>query len=135
LARQIALVLALALTALPATGRATTLACRPGVREVVYAFRYVPIPPAGEARFHADLESWAEKSGLSVGGVSSEDPGERPVYRSRKTILQSAKFGIVIDAKTNSRSRYAKLTIGNNCWGPREDWRPWWRKLQMWVDR
>lgn len=135
LARTASLALALSLLLLPGFSQATTRGCRPGVRAVVYAFRYVPVAPSEHARFHADVEKWAERQGLSVGGVEGGDPGQTPVYRSKISILQSEKFGILIKAETNSRSRHAKLTIGNNCWAPREAWRPWWRRLEAWVDR
>jgi hypothetical protein len=121
--------------AAPTTGGTTTLACRPGVREVTYAFRYIPVPTDGADRFHDRLGAWAEQTGLSVGGVEGEDPGQKPVYRSRTSILQSPRYGVVIYAESDNRKRHIKLAIGNNCWAPAEPWRPWWNRLQAWLDR
>ena len=117
----------------PHLASGTTLPCRPGVRSIVYAYRYVPVGSGGPKAFHAALEQYGAKAGLNSSGTEFFDPYQKPVFRSQDTFLQSDGVGIVVE--TSNRSRYAKVTIGNHCWAAREDWRPYWRDLSRFLDR
>jgi hypothetical protein len=117
----------------PPLASSTTLPCRPGVKSVTYAYRYVLVGPSDPKAFHAELERYGAKMGLDTSGGEFFDPYQKPAFRSQDTFLQSAGVGVL--AETNNRSRYAKVTIGNHCWAAREDWRPYWRDLNRFLDR
>ena len=109
---------------------ATTFACRPGVKEVVYKRADYVIGQNQSAALHRQLQDWGKVSGFSVSGVGFKDPYSSPVLETEKTILQSSRFGVVLSVKTSNRNDRARVTIENNCWAPQEDWRPYWQRLK-----
>lgn len=131
----VAAVLMLAVLAVaPSAVHATTYACRPGVTNKIYAFRYLPLDRIDAADLHAALETYGERAGMNVSGGGAEDPAKTQPYISRETLLQTKDYGLVISIETSNHSRYAYVTIGNNCWAPSERWRPVWVKLQDRLD-
>lgn len=113
----------------PTVAQATELACRPNVRERIYAFQYVPLNGMSQTAFHEALERYAKRKGLNVSGGGMEDPDESPPYVSQHTILQTRAYGVAIVAETSNRSRYAYVTVGNNCWAKAEPWKSVWADL------
>lgn len=119
----------------PTVAQATTLACRPNVRERVYAFQYIPLNGMDQSAFHEALERYAKRKGLSVSGGGLEDPDQRPPYVSQHTILQTRAYGVAIVAETSNRSRYAFVTVGNNCWAKAEPWKSAWADLIAYLNK
>lgn len=107
----------------------TSLACRKGVTERVYAKTTMQVPRTEAEALHKRLEAWGKQRGMHVGGGGSQArPGEPwKLY----TVLQSKRFGVVLDVTTPARGNKATATVENNCWAPQEDWRPHWRALQL----
>lgn len=120
---------------LPDTSYATTLACLPGVRAHVYERRAFAISANDAKRLHLDLERHAGEIGLSYSSVGGYDPYKKPPLRSMDSILQSTSVATVIEVRTSNSSRYAQVTVGNNCFEPREDWRPYWQKFNALLNR
>ncbi|ATQ41241.1 hypothetical protein [Caulobacter mirabilis] len=123
----IALSLATAV-AVPGVAGATRSACLPGVKTQVFARSQFAISDETARRLHADLQRHSADIGLGYGAVSSESPAtaSRPAYHSTTSILQSESVATVVRVSTSSDSRIAKIHIGNNCFAPKEDWRPYW---------
>lgn len=132
--RVLRLGLALLLISAPTVGQANELACRPNVRERIYAFQYVRLNGMSQAAFHNALERYAERKRFRVSGGGWEDPDQQPPYVSQHTILQSSAYGIVIVAETSNRSRYAFVTVGNNCWAKAEPWKATWAELTSYFN-
>ena len=120
--------LAMATASLP-----NTLACRPGVSPRVFDRTWVAVPRGGAKALHTRLKGYAGRSDLSVGSVESSDPYEKPPLSSMTTILQTDSFGTVLEVTASNRTPFAKVTVGNNCWAPRENWRPHWRRLKAFL--
>jgi hypothetical protein len=122
--------LAIAVVAgIPGQTNATTLACLPGVGAHVYEHRAFLISDKDAKQLHLDLERHSGEIGLSYSSVGGYDPYKKPPLRSMDSILQSKSVATVIEVRTSNRSRYAQVTVGNNCFEPREEWRPYWRKF------
>jgi len=121
--------------AIPDVGSANELACLPGARAHVYEHRAFVVSVDESKRLHADLEHHSDEIGLSYSSVGGYDPYEKPPLRSMDSILQSKSVGTVVEVRTSNRSRYAKITVGNNCFAPSEDWRPYWTKFNAMLDR
>lgn len=120
---------------IPSASSATRLACLPGIGAHTYERRSFIVRADTSKRLHADLELHSGEMGLSYSSVRLYDPAKKPPFRSMDSILQSVSVATVIDLKTSNRSRYAKITIGNNCFEPKEDWRPYWVKLNRMLKK
>ena len=120
---------------IPGVGSADVLACLPWVRTHVYEHRTFVVSGDEAKRLHVNLERHSGEIGLSYASVGGYDPYKRPPVRSMDSILQSESVATVIEVRTSSRSRYAKVTVGNNCFESKEDWRPYWTKFNRLLDR
>jgi hypothetical protein len=123
--------------AIPNACLADVKGCLPGVHTHVFARRAFVISDDEASRFHADLERHSSEIGLSYGSVGGSDPAtsNKSAEQSMTSILQSHSVGTVIEISTSSRSRFAKIYVGNNCFEPREDWRPYWTKFNSLIKR
>lgn len=123
--------------AAPNASWANRLACLPGVDTHIYARRAFVVSGDKANRLHVDLERHSDQIGLSYGSVGSEDPAtsDHPTYSSMTSILQSHSVATIIEILTSSRSPIAKVYIGNNCFEPPEDWRPYWAKFNALLKR
>ena len=130
----LAAITVMGVVAAPLDSHATTLACRPGVRTHLYAYRYVRMSYAKSLRLHAALERYGDSKKLNVSGVEGSDPYSTPTGHNKVTFLESQSFGIVIAFESTNQTRFAKLTVKNNCYGPPEDWRPYWRDANAFID-
>lgn len=131
-------ILTLALTMVltqPGFSNAATLVCRPGVAARSYAVRYIGVFIERTEQLHETVGKFAVANGLSVSSVEGMNPNKTSIYNDKTTFLQSANFGTVITIRTDNRKNIAKITIGNNCWAPDEDWRPYWKKLSTFLMR
>lgn len=127
--RGVILMVGLMIAVFPSTSSALTLACKPGVTKKTFAKKAFVVPQPQAAKLEAQLTAWGERQGLSVSGVGIEDPDAKPPLLGQTIILQSQSFGTVLEVETSNRSDTALVTVGNNCWAPQEDWRPYWRQL------
>lgn len=114
---------------LSAPAGATTLACKPGVRETVFAKARISVLRPDQEKFKQQLEAWGEQNGYDISSVGSEDPYTKPTTTTWTSFLQSEKYGVVLEAAGSNRSDTVQLSVGNNCWADQEDWKPHWRKL------
>ena len=129
------MVAALAFVGATSVGQANVLRCLPGLHAHVYERRVLIVSAKEAARLHADLERHASEVGLSYSAVAGDDPSVEPAYHGMTSILQSASVSTVIEVSTSNRTHDARLTVGNNCFAPKEDWRPYWRKLNALIAR
>lgn len=117
----------IAAVVLPSAGAATTLGCLPGVRPHVFARSQLEVSPSEAKRLEADLERHSMEIGLTYSSVGSYDPYRKPPVSGLTIVLQSRpSAATVIEVRTSSRNRFARVTVGNNCFAKREDWRPYW---------
>ena len=120
---------------LPPNAGATTTVCSNPARAGVRAQMSVRLPVGGAAQLEDRVGAFAERQlGMSVGAVAFEDPGERPVLRTRNLILQSPQVSVAIEIRTSNRNNRAMITVERTCindaWEP---WRPYWRDLQNFL--
>ncbi len=124
-----------ALLAVPSVGAANRLACLPGDGRQVFAVRFVQVPPRGANLLNAGLEIWATGHGLSYGSVGVP-PYDGHTRDSLTVILQTARtVANAITIETSNQSRWARITIGNNCFAKPEDWRPVRRALNTHISQ
>lgn len=77
----------------------------------------VDLPGGGAAALEGQIEAIAEsRLGMSVGGVSYEDPHKHPVLRGSDLILQSPDVSVAITIMTSNRSNRARIEVERTCY-------------------
>jgi hypothetical protein len=130
--RKLTLVALAASLSLPTVCAANRMACPPGRHPQVFAYRYLPLPAQRASEFNARVEKYANANGLDYGGA--ELPAQTGDPCNRKSVfLESASVATVIEIDTSICNRWARITIGSNCFEKRENWRPYWKRFNRFL--
>jgi len=116
------------------SGQATVLACKPGIKPRIFAHLDITVSQTEQARFQHQFETWGNDRGYDVSSVGSSDPYTHPATVTWTSFLQSAHYGVVLEAAGTNRTDHVAVRIENNCWADPEDWKPHWRILKAQLE-
>jgi hypothetical protein len=94
------------------------------------------MPQVGPDGIADAVKAFAAENRLTYTTGGTEDPFKTPVFKSLTHILQSESADVAIRIRTTNRDNIATATISTfsvRC-GATEDWRPYWREFQSFIE-